>query len=503
MTEWPDETALLRAFQADPGPESFRRLADRHLPLVWSVARRVLADEPALVEDAVQLVLTDLARRAERLKPEGSLGGWLHRHTSFTASKLRRTEHRRRRRESTAAMSAPLTSSPAPDDPWRELAPHVDAALASLPEHDRTAIVLRYFEGREYRAVGQALGLSDEAARKRVDRALGSLRKRLVRAGIALPAVAVGSALAANALAAPPAGWGTGVVTAAWNQRGTAAGVGSSLLSQCAAWLGTPWLWPAAGVAAAVGAWVWWQQAVPPRSIGPGAPVAAALSTPTGPPGDSLIAEITVFDVEDSQVAASLRSFVPGRDDPALWERLNAAAVPAPALSPEAIVPGAPRPIVGPVVRAAAFQQLVTSGRRGEAQKWIEFTYGTEFEPPEDSGDEGEPNHWEKLNIGTGAEVVLGPRRADGRRQAHIKLTHHFEPPAWLHWPTRVWESGASEGGVWLPGTQHLSLEGTLVLPSGLPRLVASGTVPPPIEATSASKRRLLVFARFSDPAAP
>lgn len=47
MTEQSDETALLRAFQADPGPESFRWLAERHLPLVWSVARRVLADEPA------------------------------------------------------------------------------------------------------------------------------------------------------------------------------------------------------------------------------------------------------------------------------------------------------------------------------------------------------------------------------------------------------------------------------------------------------------------------
>ena len=503
MTELPDETALLRAFQADPGPEAFRRLAERHLPLVWSVARRVLADEPALVEDAVQLVLTDLARRAGRLKPEGSLGGWLHRHTCFTASKLRRTEHRRRRRESTAAMSAPLTTSPAPDDRWRELAPHVDAALALLPESDRTAIVLRFFEGQEYRAVGQALGLSDEAARKRVDRALGSLRKRLVRAGIALPAVAVASALAANALAVPPPGWGAGLVSAAWNQRGSAAGIGSTLLSRCAAWLVAPWLWPAVGVVVAVGGWVWWQQAPTTGMTVSGVPVTAAVSTPTGPPGDSLIAEITVFDVEETQVAAALRSFVPGRDDPALWERLDAAAAPAPALLPETIALGAARPVLAPVVRAAAFHQPVTSGRRATLEKWIEFTYATEFEPPDGSGDEGEPTYWEKQLIGTGGEVVLGPRRADGRRQAHVTLTHHFEPPAWLHWPTRVWESGASEGGVWLPGTQYLSLEGTVVLTRAQPRLVASGTVPPPIEATSAPKRRLLVFARFSDPAAP
>jgi len=503
MTEISNETALLRAFQADPGPEAFQRLADRHLPLVWSVARRVLADEPALVEDAVQLVLTDLARRAERLKPEGSLGGWLHRHTCFTASKLRRTEHRRRHRESAAAMSTPLTSSPAPDDPWRELAPHVDTALAALAETDRTAIVLRFFEGQEYRAVGQALGLSDEAARKRVDRALATLRKTLVRAGVAMPAAVLGSALAANALAAPPPGWGAGVVTAAWNQRTTAAGAGSTLLSRCAAWIGTPWLWPAVGVVMAVGGWVWWQRTGALRTAAPGAPVPAALSTPTGPPGDPLVAEITVFDVEQAQVAATLRSFVPGRDDPALWERLDAAATPAPTMSPEAAAPGAPRPVLGSVVRAASFQEAVTSGRRATLEKWIKFTYGTEFEPPEGSGDEGETTAWEKQLVGTGAEVVLGPRRADGRRQAHVKVTHHFEPPAWLHWPTRVWESGHSEGGVWQPGTQHLSLEGTVVLPPAQPRLVASGTVPPPIEASAAPPRRVLVFARFSDPAAP
>jgi RNA polymerase sigma factor (sigma-70 family) len=503
MTDRPDETALLRAFQADPGPESFRRLAERHLPLVWSVARRVLADEPALVEDAVQLVLTDLARRAERLKPDGSLGGWLHRHTCFTASKLRRTEHRRRRRESAAAMSTPLTSPPSTDDPWRELAPHVDAALASLPETDRTAIVLRFFERQEYQAVGRVLGLSDEAARKRVDRALASLRKRLVRAGIALPAVAVGYALAANALAAPPPGWGAGLVTAAWNQRGIGAGAGSTLLSRCAVWLSAPWLWPAVGVVVAVGGWVWWQRAATPLATGSGAPVPAVVAERTGPPGDPLIAEITVFNVEPTQVAATLRSFVPGRDDPALWGRLDAAAAPAPALSPEAMAPGAVRPVLGPVVRAAAFHQTVTSGRRAKLEKWIEFTYATEYAAPGDSGDEGKPMFWEKVNLGTGAEVVLGPRRADGRRQAHVTLTHHFEPPAWIHWPTRVWEAGASEGGVWLPGLQSVSLEGTLVLPPGQPRLVASGTVPPPIESSVVPPRQVLVFARFSDPAAP
>jgi hypothetical protein len=167
------------------------------------------------------------------------------------------------------------------------------------------------------------------------------------------------------------------------------------------------------------------------------------------------------------------------------------------------MAPGAARPVLGPVVRAAALQQPVTSGRRATLEKWIEFSYGVEFEPPEGSGDVGETTAWEKQLVGTGAKVVLGHRRADGRRQAHVKLTHHFEPPAWRHWPTRVWESGHSEGGVWQPGTQQLSLEGTVVVPPAQPRLVASGTVPPPLDAPTSPKRRLLVFVRFSNPAVP
>lgn len=82
--------------------------------------------------------------------------------------------------------------------------------------------------------------------------------------------------MAGNALAAPPPEWGTGVVTAAWNQRGIGEGAGSTLLSRCAAWLGAPWLWPAVGVVVAVGGWVWWQRTGTPRNTSVRSPVPAA-----------------------------------------------------------------------------------------------------------------------------------------------------------------------------------------------------------------------------------
>lgn len=502
MTDPLNETELLRAFQADPGAETFGRLADRHLPLIWSTARRVLFDEPALVEDAVQLVLTDLARRGPRLRAEGSLGGWLHQHTFFTASKLRRTEHRRRRRESAAAMTTASNRSDAYEDSWRELAPHLDAALASLPEKDRSALVLRFFEGHEYHFVGQALGLSDDAARKRIERALAILRKKLGRLGVALPATALSAMLAAHARATPPPGWGEQLVTAAWSQRGGAPGIGAAVGGRLSAWLALPWTVPATATVLALCGLVWWQQigAHPPKAP---APAKTTLFAPAGPPGDPLVVQVTVFNVEESLVATSLRSFNPGHDDAALWQRLDGAAVPAAAFSPETTGPGDPRPVLGPIVRAAALEQPVTSGRRATFEERKGLTFATEFEPPEGPGDVGTPTAWLSWNIGTAIQATLGPRRADGRRQASVEVRHDFEPPAWVHWPTRIWATGSSEGGESMPGPQELALSGTLVLAPDLPRLIASTTVPPPIDAPPAPRRRLLAFVRFTDPSAP
>jgi RNA polymerase sigma factor (sigma-70 family) len=48
--------------------------------------------------------------------------------------------------------------------------------MIELAESDREAILMRYFEKRQLREIGERLGLSEEAARKRVDRALEKLR---------------------------------------------------------------------------------------------------------------------------------------------------------------------------------------------------------------------------------------------------------------------------------------------------------------------------------------
>ena len=60
---------------------------------------------------------------------------------------------------------------------WPEIAPLLDGAMEKLGQKDHDALVLRFFEGRNFREVGVALGASEEAAKVRVGRALEKLRR--------------------------------------------------------------------------------------------------------------------------------------------------------------------------------------------------------------------------------------------------------------------------------------------------------------------------------------
>ncbi len=92
------------------------------------------------------------------------------------------------------------------DPLWPQVEPHLDHALASLREADRQAIALRYFEDRSMRQVGDALGISEDAAKQRVFRAVEKLRSILSAKGASIPAAALTTAIAAHAIhTAPPA----------------------------------------------------------------------------------------------------------------------------------------------------------------------------------------------------------------------------------------------------------------------------------------------------------
>ena len=114
---------------------------------------------------------------------------------------------------------------------WNELRPMIDEALGELGETDREAIVLRYFESYEFSLVGAALGVSENAARMRVERALEKLRAVLQKRGVATTGAALAAALAESPAAAVPAQLAAGITSAALAQAAaTSAGSAPSIV---------------------------------------------------------------------------------------------------------------------------------------------------------------------------------------------------------------------------------------------------------------------------------
>ena len=194
MHDATDTPALLRRYTREGSEVAFRALVERHAGMVHAAARRKLNGNEALAGDVTQAVFTELARRAAALRPDTVLSAWLHRVACTQAALLIRSETRRQKREATAAMMIENDARP-DDEAWRELAPLLDDALDRLPAPERTALMLRFFETRDLRSVGAALGTTEEAARKRVTRALEKLRVQFARRGIVAPGAAALTAL--------------------------------------------------------------------------------------------------------------------------------------------------------------------------------------------------------------------------------------------------------------------------------------------------------------------
>ena len=174
---------LLREY-AEHGKESaFAELTARHTNLVYSAALRQV-DSPDLAAEVAQQAFIGLARGAQalsrKLAEDASLAGWLCRSARNLSLNLRRDEFRRHSRERQAMALHDPTPEASPD--WEQLRPLLDEAMAELNETDYDAIVLRFYRQQDLRSVGRALGLSDDAAQKRVSRAVERLARRLCQA---------------------------------------------------------------------------------------------------------------------------------------------------------------------------------------------------------------------------------------------------------------------------------------------------------------------------------
>lgn len=208
----PSDLDLLRQYSHDGSQAAFTALVERHLNLVYSAACRQVGS-PQLADEVAQSVFIDLARTATSFPPAMPLVAWLHVVTRRTAIDVVRRESRRQTREQQAAalaacgeLAESAMKSDAPD--WATVAPLLDEAVDALDAPDRTAILLRYFENKSLREVGASLGTSDDAAQKRVSRALEQLRAFFARRGVALTAAGLATDLSAHAVQTAPAALG-------------------------------------------------------------------------------------------------------------------------------------------------------------------------------------------------------------------------------------------------------------------------------------------------------
>ena len=98
---------------------------------------------------------------------------------------------------------------------WTQIEPLLDDAMAALDETDRAAILLRYFENKTLREVGAALGASEDAAQKRVSRAVERLREFFSKRNVTIGASGLVVLISANAVQAAPVGLAVTISSAA------------------------------------------------------------------------------------------------------------------------------------------------------------------------------------------------------------------------------------------------------------------------------------------------
>ena len=287
------DNQLLGSYAKTGSERAFRELVERRINLVHSAALRESGGDSSFAEDITQAVFTELARNARALAGHPALSGWLYTCVHRMSTSVRRSEQRRHRREQEAFIMNQLLSSDPADNLWKQVRPLLDGVMHELSDEDRTAIVLRFFEDRSLKEVGLALGLTENAARMRVERSLERIRGSLSKRGVNSTASTLAAVLTTGAVITAPASLASTVASGALTAA-VSSGVSTFTLARFlestkvkAAIVGTSL---ALVVAVFIGQHIRSSRAVPTQTKAPISKM-AAVATHQGPPESAVPVE--------------------------------------------------------------------------------------------------------------------------------------------------------------------------------------------------------------------
>jgi RNA polymerase sigma factor (sigma-70 family) len=165
----------------------FEAMLRQHVRWVQRLALREVGD-PQLAEDLASCVFAELIRRRCVWTDRDQLRRWLRQCVARLGGRMGDATCRGREGELRAALMA-RKLSPEHEHTLarvmdREAKSAIGYAITQLSRRDRSAVLYRFFEGKQLAEVGQEMGISTEAARKRVDRAIAKIRVILARRGL-------------------------------------------------------------------------------------------------------------------------------------------------------------------------------------------------------------------------------------------------------------------------------------------------------------------------------
>ncbi|MFG1462401.1 sigma-70 family RNA polymerase sigma factor [Xanthobacter sp. DSM 24535] len=174
MPEASDEDLMARVAQGDE--TAFRSLTERYVVRAVALARRFLGNS-ADAEDIAQDAFIAIWRAAPRWQPSAAFGTWFYRIV------VNLCLNHRRRRAFVPLEEAAEVADGAPDAIERILRSHEDRVLAlavgALPERQRAAVLLTYWEGFSNARTAEILDTSVSGVETLLVRARRSLRARL------------------------------------------------------------------------------------------------------------------------------------------------------------------------------------------------------------------------------------------------------------------------------------------------------------------------------------